>query len=165
MPRLNTSARLALLAVAALRANGFSVPTARHPLAALQSRVQRLPAAGRGLRLVAPRAAAPDTDTEVAAMLAEAAQLRTEVQELEASVQLHAAQKTDVNADMRSKSFNAFDVNQDGVVDLLELKTGLFDKFGLVCEDAELLAVVQMFDKNKDGVLQVGRQAVISSVV
>lgn len=151
---MNSAARLALLAVVTLQANGFTAPsTARH-LLITKAKSQHLSNALRRPQHVTLRSTSPDTDPEVAAMQAEAEKLRAEVKELEATVQL-SQEKAGTKPDARSMSFNAFDKNQDGVVDLLELKTGLFDKFGLVCEDSELQSVMLMFDENKDGVLQV----------
>ena len=152
---MNSAARLALLAVVTLQANGFSVPTTARRVLTTKSQVRSLPYALRRSQHLALRSTSPDADPEVAAMQAEAEKLRAEVKELEATVQ-QSQEKVGSKPDARSMSFNAFDKNQDGVVDLLELKTGLFDKFGLVCEDSELQSVMQMFDENKDGVLQVG---------
>lgn len=131
--------RIMLVAACALRATGFSLLSARQPL--------RGSRAAANSRFTVQRSSTDDAEIET--MKAEAAKLRAEVQELEVTLQ---SQKSD---EMRSKSFNAFDVNGDGVVDLLELKTGLFDKFGVVCTDKELSSVVKLFDKNGDGVLQV----------
>ena len=52
-------------------------------------------------------------------------------------------------------SFNAFDTNADGVVDVEEVQQGLMDKFGVSATLAEIRAAIKDFDVNGDGVLEV----------
>jgi len=58
-------------------------------------------------------------------------------------------------ARLRVKSFEVFDTNNDGVVDLGELKQGLFDKFGVECTDEECEIAASKFDDNQNGILEV----------
>lgn len=52
-------------------------------------------------------------------------------------------------------SFTAFDINGDGVVDVFELRTGLFEKFGTKATEMEIVEAMEEFDDNNNGVLEV----------
>jgi len=51
-------------------------------------------------------------------------------------------------------SFKAFDLNGDGVVDVYELRTGLYERFGTKASDMEIVEAMEEFDDNKNGVLE-----------
>lgn len=72
----------------------------------------------------------------------------------EAAQRLRAGGMSEDEIKSRLTSFNIFDKNADGVVDMNELKSGLFEKFGTTATDEEIKSAVASFDKNNNGVLE-----------
>eukprot|EP00613_Pedinella_sp_CCMP2098_P006866 CAMPEP_0171606348 /NCGR_PEP_ID=MMETSP0990-20121206/7714_1 /TAXON_ID=483369 /ORGANISM="non described non described, Strain CCMP2098" /LENGTH=299 /DNA_ID=CAMNT_0012169177 /DNA_START=302 /DNA_END=1201 /DNA_ORIENTATION=+ len=72
----------------------------------------------------------------------------------DAADRLRAGGMTDEGIKSRMASFSIFDKNKDGVVDLKELKEGLFEKFGTTASDEEIKSAIASFDTNNNGVLE-----------
>jgi hypothetical protein len=53
---------------------------------------------------------------------------------------------------------------KDGVVDMDELRVGLYDRFGVECTDRELKAAANDFDSNQNGILEVEQARCVQKI-
>lgn len=92
-------------------------------------------------------ASTDDADNEVERLRAMAARLRSEAASLE-------AQKAQQVADATERAFKKFDTNQDGMVTIEELKSGLEKVLKTELKEERVKKLMQEFDKSGDGTLQ-----------
>jgi hypothetical protein len=88
-----------------------------------------------------------DNDDEIGRLKAMAAKLRAEAAGLE-------AEKAQQVASAAEKAFKKFDLNQDGMVSLTELKAGLEKSLKMELSENRVKKLLEDFDKTGDGTLQ-----------
>lgn len=88
-----------------------------------------------------------ETDDDITRLKSMAAKLRAEASQLE-------AQQTQTKADVAQRAFAKFDVNNDGMVSVSELKAGLEKTFKLELSDERATQLMQSFDASGDSALQ-----------
>eukprot|EP00978_Attheya_sp_CCMP212_P030163 scaffold109946_cov37-Attheya_sp.AAC.1 len=89
-----------------------------------------------------------DPANEIARLKSMAAKLRAEASALE-------AEKAQSMADAAEKAFRKFDTNQDGVINVSELKEGLEKILKMELPETRVNDLMSEFDKSGDGVLRV----------
>jgi hypothetical protein len=89
-----------------------------------------------------------DGDSEIEKLRTMAAKLRSEAASMEAV-------KAQEIADAAERAFRKFDINQDGVVSLTELKAGLEKSLKMELPENRVKQLLEHFDKTGDGQLQV----------
>uniref|UniRef100_A0A6U0Q2Q4 EF-hand domain-containing protein n=1 Tax=Eucampia antarctica TaxID=49252 RepID=A0A6U0Q2Q4_9STRA len=146
--------KAALLAVILSTATAFTVPspkfTARSGLY-LQRNYEASKISTTRLR---DSANSDDKDSEIERLRSMAAQLRAEASSLE-------AEKAQQLADVAERAFRKFDIDQDGMVSLSELKSGLEKVLKTELSDNRVKQLMESFDASGDGALQIDEFPVV----
>lgn len=149
--KFSTKTVAILSACLAVNTNAFSSPPTAFSLRS--SQISHIPSMQtRAKAPVAPLFVAPDAPTEevqddIQHYKAMAAKLRAEAAALE-------AEQAQERADVAARAFQKFDKDNDGEIDIGELKAALEETFKLDVPDSRVSKLMETFDKSGDGKLQ-----------